>query len=94
MSDHRIVTYSYRLRSIMRAKGFTLRALALRANVDRAALRRIRDGRSLPSWRVACRLADVLGVELTHMIGRKVRRTNTGIRPDGALESEELADER
>ncbi len=86
------VTYSYSLARIMRRAGVSTRGLAACAGVDRAGLRRIRKGLSAPSWAVACRIADALGVDLGEFVGRKRRRRNIGIDPSGSIKSKEVGD--
>lgn len=72
------VTYSYLLAKIMRQEGYSIRRLAEEAQVDRAGLRRFRAGLAMPSWPVACRIADALGVKLSDFVGRKRRRVASG----------------
>lgn len=83
------VTYTYALARLMRRRGFSLRRLALEAGVDRAGLRRIKRGTTAPSWAVACRIADAMGLELSAFVGRRRKRVDTAVPPNGAIESEE-----
>ncbi|SRR6266545_1039675 len=78
------VTYSYLLAKIMRQEGYSIRRLADEAHVDRAGLRRFRSGLAMPSWPVACRIADALGVKLSEFVGRKRRRVASGSDQVGA----------
>jgi len=87
------VTYGYALRRIMRRHGYSIRRLALEARVDRAGLRRLRAGSTLPSWRVACRIAEALATPLHEFVMRKHHRKNTGLGADGSIESEGGDDE-
>lgn len=82
------ITYSFRLARAMRAAGFSTRRLAAEAGVDRAGLRRIRTGRALPSWAVACRIAEVLKVPLSNLVGRKRHRVNKELSEDGSIKVE------
>lgn len=86
MSVH--VVYSYALARIMRKRGYSTRRLAAAAQVDRAGLRRLRKGETAPSWPVACRIADALGVPLSEFVGRKHKRRNSDVSDDGAIQSE------
>lgn len=82
------ITYAYSLAKIMRQKGYSVRRLATETGVDRAGLRRLRSGKTLPSWSVACKIADALRAPLDFFVGRKRRRPVADVQPDGAFEPE------
>lgn len=87
MAKNQKITFSYRLGRALRQRGYSLRQLARESGVDRAVLRRLKRGQTLPSWSVACRVASALKVTLDSLVGRSVRRLNTRLSADGCIES-------
>ncbi len=59
-----VATMPRRLRQLRLAAGLTLDALALASGSSKSAIVQIEAGKRAPSFELACRLADALGVSV------------------------------
>lgn len=62
-------TFAARLRALRAEAGLTAYALAAKSGVSKQVVSKLESGAGLPSWGVACRLADALGVPLDALRG-------------------------
>jgi transcriptional regulator with XRE-family HTH domain len=66
-------TFGERLRALRGARGISQQRLADRAGLSgKSFVWELEVGRFLPGWRVACALADALGVSLDDLRGGRV----------------------
>src|SRR5829696_4455560 len=63
-----------RVREFRRERGLTLEALAERSGVSRAMISKVERGEKNPTLIVAAKVAEGLGVSLTHLVGIEERR--------------------
>lgn len=57
-------SFAARLKSLRETAGLTAYALAKSSGVSKQTLSKLEQGSSLPSWEVACKLADALNCRL------------------------------
>ena len=63
-----------RVRGLRRRRGWTLEVLAERSGVSRAMISKLERGEKNPTLVVAAKVAEGLGVSLTHLVGIEERR--------------------
>jgi transcriptional regulator with XRE-family HTH domain len=64
-------TFAGRVRSALTQRGWTVYRLAAAARLQRTHAGRIVAGDTVPSWPVACRIADALGVPVGELRGQQ-----------------------
>lgn len=70
MARKKRVKVIFRLRDALRESRLSLRGLAQALGCDLTGLRRLKRGGRYPSWRMACALAEALGVSLDYLAGK------------------------
>ena len=63
-----------RVRALRRERGWTLEALAERSGVSRAMISKLERGEKNPTLVVAAKVAEGLGVSLSHLVGVEAKR--------------------
>jgi transcriptional regulator with XRE-family HTH domain len=66
--------FGSRIRDLRRERGLTLEELAARSGVSRAMISKLERGEKNPTLVVAAKVAEGLGITLSHLMGIEVRR--------------------